>query len=122
MAEAKGPVYSRADFASYRIDNAPLREGPGHSNYAFKKTETPVGSPVKAVGVVTLEPGSQLRMHRHEDEGELYYILSGSGEYYDNEGRSWPILQGEAALCLKGEQHGIRNTGSVPLIFLGVIS
>lgn len=122
MSDTVSPVFSRAAIENLRVDNAPLREGPGHSNFAFRKTETPDGSPVKAVGFVTLEPGSRLRMHRHVDEGEMYYVLSGSGEYYDNDGRTWPVSPGDVALCLRGDRHGICNTGSVPLVFMGVVS
>ena len=35
MSDTVSPVFSRAAIENLRVDNAPLREGPGHSNFAF---------------------------------------------------------------------------------------
>ena len=69
---------------------------------------------------VTLEPGSSIGYHQHESETEYYFILSGTGTVNDN-GKEVEVTQGDAVVTGNGAFHGIKNTGSVPLVFHAVI-
>lgn len=56
-------------------------------------------------------------VHRHAAQWELYYVLAGSGRYFD--GTSWSdICAGHALIAAPGELHQMENTGGKDLIYL----
>jgi mannose-6-phosphate isomerase-like protein (cupin superfamily) len=69
---------------------------------------------------VTLEPGASVGYHKHEGEGELYYILSGIGEYTED-GVMTPVSAGMATYVYDGHSHGLVNTGKERMTFVAVI-
>lgn len=70
---------------------------------------------------VTLNPGCSIGPHVHEDEEEIYYILSGNGIVMDH-GVQKEIAAGQALKTGGGESHSIENTGSEPLVFIAAIN
>jgi mannose-6-phosphate isomerase-like protein (cupin superfamily) len=68
----------------------------------------------------TLEPGCSIGSHVHGQEEEIYYVLSGIGTVDDN-GTLKDIVPGDALKTGGGECHSITNTGTEPLVFIGVI-
>lgn len=68
----------------------------------------------------TLQPGCSIGYHVHENESELYYIYSGSGEF-DDDGTIVPIEAGDVTITPSGCGHAIRNTGKEPLEFIALI-
>lgn len=70
--------------------------------------------------LATLKPGASVGYHVHTGETEMYYVLSGEGEYNDN-GVIVPIKAGDVTYCKNGEGHGIENTGSEDLVFNAMI-
>ena len=89
--------------------------------FAFQMGKAPEGTAFQMAASQTLMPGSSLGYHRHEDNEELYVVLSGEGTFYDNDEKGLPVGPGDITLTRKGESHGLANTGSVPLIFLAAI-
>lgn len=79
-------------------------------------------SPFVASGVNILQPGSGIGLHKHAADEEVYFIISGQGEYIDNAGQRHPVQSGDTAFCCKGESHGLENTGAEPLLFAAVIA
>lgn len=73
-------------------------------------------------GINALEPGASIGVHQHVEDEELYVIISGEGEYIDNAGKHHPMKPGDISFCLKGESHGLVNTGSDLLVFGAVIA
>ena len=69
---------------------------------------------------VTLKPGAAIGKHRHNNEFEVYYILSGHGTYDDN-GTPVEVGPGDVTCCPRGEQHAILNTGSENLELIALI-
>ena len=69
---------------------------------------------------VTLNPGCSIGYHKHDNETEYYFILSGEGTVNDD-GKEVPVKQGDSIITGNGASHGIKNTGSVPLVFHAVI-
>lgn len=69
---------------------------------------------------VHLNPGSSIGYHIHEQDAELFYILSGSGVYSDN-GTKVEVRAGDLAICETGHGHSIANTGEDALEFIAVI-
>jgi len=75
---------------------------------------------IRMLAEVTLQPGSSIGKHSHENETEYYIILSGSGTADDN-GKETKITAGDTIVTGNGAFHSIANTGSVPLVFHAVI-
>jgi mannose-6-phosphate isomerase-like protein (cupin superfamily) len=69
---------------------------------------------------VTLEPGCSIGYHRHDSETEYYFILSGTGTVNDD-GKEVQVQKGDSVITGNGASHGIKNTGTAPLILHAVI-
>ncbi len=69
---------------------------------------------------ITLEPGCSIGFHVHENDAELFYILSGTGEYSDN-GTIVTVSAGDVTICPTGTGHSIANRGKETLEFVAVI-
>jgi mannose-6-phosphate isomerase-like protein (cupin superfamily) len=67
-----------------------------------------------------LPAGSSIGFHRHDNEEEIYYILSGTGEVGEG-GAASPVGPGDAVHTGDGAGHTISNPGPGPLDFLAVI-
>ena len=67
-----------------------------------------------------LAPGNSIGEHYHSGDNEIFYFLSGSGEYNDN-GNTVTVHPGDTAVCNDGEKHALVNTGSEPLEFIALI-
>lgn len=83
-------------------------------------SEKELGNKCKLFSKVTLKPGCSMGYHKHEGNGEVYYILSGEGLYNDN-GELKKIGAGDITWCPDGSAHGLENTGSVDLVFMALI-
>lgn len=80
------------------------------------------GSPFIASGINSILPGGAIGVHKHVNDEEAYIIISGSGDYIDNEGKRHKVKAGDITYCCKGEDHGMENTGIEPLVFGAVIA
>ncbi len=63
-----------------------------------------------------LHPGSAIGYHLQEED-EVYYILSGTGEMKMN-GKTFTVRQGDAILTRPGSSHGLKQTGNSDLSIL----
>jgi mannose-6-phosphate isomerase-like protein (cupin superfamily) len=114
-------------FKSAELEKAVVdkpRGGPGQMEclYAFQMGKAPEDSAYQVVAFQTLTPGSGLGYHQHENNEELYVILSGQGTFIDNGNVEKLVGPGDMTLTLKGESHGLTNTGNEPLRFLAAIA
>lgn len=75
---------------------------------------------IKLFKLLTLEQGSNIGYHVHENEQEMFYVLSGKGEYNDN-GTQTVLNAGDSCITKSGEGHGVGNTQKVPLKLLALI-
>ena len=69
---------------------------------------------------VVLAPGTELGWHVHDGDGEIYFIIRGTGEYNDN-GTITTVSAGDVSFVGSGEGHSIKNTGTEPLEFVALI-
>ncbi len=69
---------------------------------------------------IILEPGCSIGRHEHDQEEEIYYVLSGKGLVDDN-GQVREIGPGDAVKTGGGEFHSITNNGNEPLIFIAAV-
>jgi mannose-6-phosphate isomerase-like protein (cupin superfamily) len=97
-----------------------MRGGAGRVNLAQVVTGENLPKNVRLSAVITLEPGSSIGWHVHENETELFYFASGSGIADDN-GEKKPIAAGDVLVTPDGCGHAVENNGKVPLIFFAVI-
>ena len=69
---------------------------------------------------LVLAPGNTIGRHTHEGDNEIFYFLSGTGEYDDN-GTITIVGPGDVTICSDGQAHCVKNTGDVPLEFIALI-
>ena len=68
----------------------------------------------------TLPPGASIGLHRHQGDIEVYYVLSGSGVYRNND-QSFAVGPGDLTQVDDQNLHSIENTGDVPLVLIALI-
>ncbi len=69
---------------------------------------------------IILEPGCSIGRHEHDQEEEIYYVLSGRGLVEDN-GQTCEIGPGDALKTGGGQCHSIANNGDEPLVFIAAV-
>ncbi|MBQ9344468.1 MAG: cupin domain-containing protein [Kiritimatiellae bacterium] len=80
------------------------------------------GAAVKAGGadfsLQVFAPGAEGGFyHVHKDHEELYFFLSGAGEY-QVDGVNIPVKEGSVVRVAPAGKRAVRNTGSAPLVML----
>lgn len=108
----------RENYHTTSVNGIAGGEGPSVMEYWLAGEELSPNANMMAT--VTLEPGSSVGIHTHEGEAEIYRIQSGTGVYDDN-GAKKDVGPGFVTVCRHGEQHGLKNTGNVPLVFDAII-
>ncbi|MDR2893550.1 MAG: cupin domain-containing protein [Deltaproteobacteria bacterium] len=109
------------------VEMQQMRGGKGSALWrtAVGEANATPGSPFAKVGVNILLPGSSVGMHKHVGDAEVYVIISGSGMYScrDANGvsRQIRVKAGDVTVCYDGEEHGLENDGTEPLMMSGVI-
>jgi mannose-6-phosphate isomerase-like protein (cupin superfamily) len=96
-----------------------LRDGEGTitlTHYLEPNTE----KNARMLAEMTLPPGASIGRHQHDKETEYFIIHSGSGIANDN-GTETAIRSGDVVVTGNGAFHGIKNTGTEPLVMTAVI-
>ncbi len=109
-------IKTTADIANATaIDLGPLAE--------IKDYVLELGPDVKIPGKVfggTFAPGTEGGFyHTHKEHEELYFFLSGEGEY-QVDGTNIPVKEGSVVRVSPAGKRAVRNTGSTPLTMLCV--
>lgn len=78
------------------------------------------GIDIRHVIVRNFEPGQENPLHIHPENAHCIYILEGNGEVLRPDGPPTPIKAGQIWIVPRGVEHGIRNTGTARLSYLGV--
>ena len=97
-----------------------MRDGKGTTKIQHIVNQDELQGKARLVGRISLEPGASIGLHPHEQEEEIYYILSGQGIVVDD-GNQEVLNPGDAVVTGGGASHSIANTGSEPLEFVAVI-
>lgn len=69
---------------------------------------------------ITIAPGSSIGLHQHDNEEEIFYIISGKGLVNDN-GNVSEVVAGDSIITGNGASHSVENTGTDPLEMMAVI-
>ena len=67
-----------------------------------------------------LDPGATIGLHRHENNREIIYVLSGRGTA-TTDGVPEPLGPGDCHFCPEDHEHQLVNDGTEPLVFLAVV-
>jgi mannose-6-phosphate isomerase-like protein (cupin superfamily) len=85
----------------------------------FSQDEIPKG--MNEMGILRIAPGEECGIHSHFGESDTYYILSGIGQYVDNEGNVFIVKTGDVTCCYDGEKHALLNRGNEELVAVAII-
>jgi len=66
---------------------------------------------------VRIWPGETVPAHVHNDEDQVYFVVSGEG-FVELDSKRTPVHAGSAVLIPVGTEHLITNTGSEPLDYV----
>jgi quercetin dioxygenase-like cupin family protein len=103
-----------------KVDQVPALQLPGRKWVKLVGPDTG-GCQNMVLGVVTFPPGSDPGPHRHEREEEIIYVIAGTGETRVGD-QTLPLEPGIAVFTEPGVEHGVRNTGTEPLVLVSVFS
>ena len=96
------------------------RGGPGRGFMTKLASREEMMDNAKTFGIMEFEPNCGIGIHKHDYEMEVYLILEGYGEYFDND-RNFKVFPGDVCICKSGEQHAITNIGDEPLKIVNLI-
>ena len=103
-------------------DECPLEswDDPARGNATWKTLISADRSPTESltVGTAKVDPGegTPYRLHRHAHP-EVYYVLEGEGHVWVD-GEEFQVRAGSALFIPGSSEHGLHNSGSVPLRLL----
>lgn len=69
----------------------------------------------------TLRPGASTGLHRHEQNCEIMFVVSGEGHFYDN-GEEEVLHAGQCHYCAMGHEHYVENQTDHDLLFLAIVA
>ncbi len=85
-----------------------MRGGNGQALITELLSKDEFNGNARLVATITLEPGSSIGSHMHENEEEIFYIIEGTAKYNDN-GTDTILYAGDSCVCLAGQSHSIAN-------------
>ena len=100
-------------------DKEKLRDGEGTTSITYL-VNTDTEKHTRMLAEVTLKPGCSIGYHKHENETEYYFILSGTATVNDD-GKEVQVKAGDSVITGNGASHSIKNSGTTPLVFHAVI-
>lgn len=86
--------------------------------HLFKQEE--LSGKARLVAEITIPAGGSIGFHQHDQEEEIYYIISGKGNVLDQD-VTREVGPGDAILTGGGKGHSVENTGDGPLLMMAVI-
>jgi mannose-6-phosphate isomerase-like protein (cupin superfamily) len=80
-----------------------------------------LGSKSLSVTWVDVPPGAEQRPHAHADAEQIYVIVRGNGRVRVA-GDTEQVGEGDLVFIPPGAEHGIKNDGSEPLVYIAAAS
>ena len=103
------------------IDTKVMFDGPGVAeNHVLIAGPQDLFGKGRLFNYIVLQPGNAVGWHVHHGDGELYYILSGRGEYNDN-GTTVEVGPGDLTFTAPEEGHSIKCIGDEALTYMALI-
>lgn len=85
-----------------------MRGGDGHVKITNFLDKGEYDGHARLLATITLEPGCSIGKHIHENEEEIFLILSGTA-VYDDDGTEVTLFPGDSCICRNGQSHSIAN-------------
>lgn len=95
-----------------------MREGSGSAKLTALTTALP--NHTRLFSTITLEPGSSIGYHVHENETELFYFVSGKARVRDDE-NTYELSAGDSMSTGSGHGHAVESIGDEPLVMVACI-
>lgn len=70
---------------------------------------------------VEIDVGASIGYHLHEKDAEAYYVLQGQGVFMNGFREKKKVYDGDLCLIEKGQGHGMKNIGDVPLKMIAIV-
>lgn len=67
--------------------------------------------------IYCLEPGQEQKVHAHQDEDKIYYVLNGRGSFTVG-GETQELSENRIVMAPAGAPHGVRNSSDQRLTLL----
>ena len=117
-------VYHKKDLKTWDRTSVGGGTGAVKGTFSFTRNDTAAqsGLAFKEIGWLTLEPGSSIGLHKHDNNEDAFIIIAGEGTFTDSDGRQTVVREGDITLARKGQSHALKNTGKQPLIILDIIA
>lgn len=90
------------------VVNEAMRGGDGSVKVRHVLDADEIHGKSRMAAVITLEPGCSIGEHVHENEEEIFYVMSGNVVYNDN-GEMKTLSAGDSCICYGGEKHSVAN-------------
>ncbi|MFA6291637.1 MAG: cupin domain-containing protein [Victivallales bacterium] len=87
----------------------------------FWEPGTELKAKTRLCAKLTLAPGDSIGFHKHDNEEEVYIIISGVAEAEDN-GKIERLCPGDTILTGNGAGHSIKSVGTEPLEVIAIIN
>ena len=97
-----------------------FKGGAGHVNKFDILSADEMYGKGRVCSIMSLEPGHEVGRHRHEGDGEVFYILSGKGKYLLGD-ELVDVEKGDVLFVDDGEEHYMVNTGDELLEYFALV-
>ncbi|NMP36850.1 MAG: cupin domain-containing protein [Clostridiales bacterium] len=97
-----------------------MRGGDGSAVMKAMLDEGEYNGRARLFSTITLEPGSSIGEHVHDNEEEIFYVIEGIAVYNDD-GKDVVMNKGDCCICLGGQKHSLANRGSETLTVVAII-
>jgi len=115
-------VYKKADLLKWNREKTAGGEGELLGDFAFTRHQTDSRDAFKEIGWLTLPKGASIGLHKHNDNEDVYIIVSGKGLFTDGNGKETAVEAGDITIARTGQSHALKNIGDEPLIFLNPVA
>lgn len=99
------------------LEPAVIHEGKGECLHTTVWKGEEFDTPVRFVNYTVLPPETTFGNHKHENDNEIYIVLSGEGLYVED-GKEFPVKTGSVMVNAPYGTHGLINTGKENLEML----
>lgn len=112
--------YKSSSLVQTAEENVANGRGTLNGLMAFVRGDATDDDAIKEIGFMSLAKGNYIGLHAHSNTEEAYIILSGTGLLSD--GKTERIVsKGDITIARVGQQHGLRNIGRDPLLFISIL-
>ena len=90
-------VYPKAELATWDREKAAGGEGALLGKFAYTRKQTNEKDAFREIGWLTLPPGASIGLHKHDNNEDVYIIISGQGIFTDLIAQTVPPAANPAA-------------------------